>query len=209
MGAELSRCVWGAFSALLPGPWAAKKKKKKGLRLTSQLDEVIVLQLVDGFEFPPDVEVLGGVEEVPDSRVFRVTAEDFLGFQLPGVERGSAAATLLPASLPPSRWRDIQLWTGVRGGLLVRLVDIVDGEDGQVPVVAEIAQGHPHARLERELVDGLLRHVQSNGHAEEHAIGEAVVLDDPGRGISVLAARTPAALDSGHGWIRGAFFYPL
>jgi len=63
-------------------------------------------------------------------------------------------------------------------GLLVGLVNVVDGEDGQVAVVAEIAQRYPGAGLEGELVDGPLGDVERDGHAEEGATREAVLLDD-------------------------------
>ena len=61
---------------------------------------------------------------------------------------------------------------------LVRLVDILYGEDGQVAVVSEIAQRNARAGLEASFVDDRLRHVESDGHREEKAAGEAVLLYD-------------------------------
>ncbi len=72
---------------------------------------------------------------------------------------------------------------------LVRLVNVLDREDGQVAVVSEVAQGNAGARLEAELVDGFLPHIKGNGHAEEHAIGKAVVLDDTAEKTTMSAAK--------------------
>ncbi len=71
-----------------------------------------------------------------------------------------------------------------RGGrriLLVWLVHILDSQDGKVPVVAEVAQGHAGTGLDSQFIDRLLREVESDGHAEEDAAGEAVVLDHAAR----------------------------
>lgn len=75
-----------------------------------------------------------------------------------------------------------------RRSLLVGLVNVLDGEDGQVAVVAEIAQGYPGAGLERELVDGGLVDVQGDGHAKERATGEPVLLDNSGGGEMSVSA---------------------
>lgn len=64
------------------------------------------------------------------------------------------------------------------GGSLVGLVDVLDGQDGQVAVVSEIPQSDSHSGLEANLLDGLARHIKGYGHAEEGAIGETVLLDD-------------------------------
>ena len=76
-------------------------------------------------------------------------------------------------------------------GLLVGLVNVLDGEDGQVTVVTEIAQRYPRAGLERELVDGVLAHVEGDGHTEERAAGEPVLLDDAGK--PCLSTKSPIA----------------
>lgn len=80
---------------------------------------------------------------------------------------------------------------GFRGvDLLVGLVNVLNGEDSQVPVVSEVAQGDASAGLQRELIDRLLSHVEGNGHAEEHAIGKTVLLDDTVAGLESASIRT-------------------
>lgn len=70
------------------------------------------------------------------------------------------------------------------GGSLVWLVDVLDREDGQVAVVAEIAQGHACAGLEAESLDLLVGEVECDGDAEEGAVREAVLLYDSGGCVS-------------------------
>lgn len=62
--------------------------------------------------------------------------------------------------------------------LPVGLVDILNSEDGQVAVVSQVAQGDAGTRLDGELIDALLGHIESDGHGEKVAIGETIVLDD-------------------------------
>lgn len=52
---------------------------RKGL--TSQVEEVVVLQAVHGLELAADVELLGRVEQVPDGRVLLISAEHLLGLE--------------------------------------------------------------------------------------------------------------------------------
>lgn len=59
---------------------------------------------------------------------------------------------------------------------LVGAVDVVDGQDGQVAVITEIAQGETRAGLELELADGLLGGVEGDRHGENVAIGKTAVL---------------------------------
>lgn len=66
--------------------------------------------------------------------------------------------------------------------VLVRLVDIIHRQDGEVAVVAEIAQGDTGARLQAEFGDGFLGHIEGDGHGEEEARSEAVLLNDTGWG---------------------------
>jgi hypothetical protein len=61
---------------------------------------------------------------------------------------------------------------------LVWLVDIVDGNDRKVAVIAEVAEGESTARSDLEAVNGLLRNIEVDGHGEEVAICKSVVLDD-------------------------------
>ena len=52
--------------------------------LTSQVDEVIVLQTADSLELTTDVELAGGVEEVLDGRVsLVVVTEDLCSLESP------------------------------------------------------------------------------------------------------------------------------
>ena len=61
---------------------------------------------------------------------------------------------------------------------LVGLVDVLDGQDGQVAVIPEVTQCDLLAGRKTQLIDLRLRYVQSDGHGKENAIGETVVLDD-------------------------------
>lgn len=63
-------------------------------------------------------------------------------------------------------------------GLLVWFVYILDGQDGQIPVISEVAQRNLRAGLDGELINLCLVDVEGDGHAEEQAILEAVLLDD-------------------------------
>jgi hypothetical protein len=63
---------------------------------------------------------------------------------------------------------------------LVWLVDVLDREDGQVAVVAEIAQGDAAAGLEAQFLDLVAGEVECDGYAEEGAACEAVLLNDSG-----------------------------
>ena len=73
-------------------------------------------------------------------------------------------------------------------GLLVGPVDVVDGQDNDVAVVTRVAEGDTVAGLEVEALDLVLREIEVDGHGEEVAVGETVVLADaePGqRGLLV------------------------
>jgi hypothetical protein len=61
---------------------------------------------------------------------------------------------------------------------LVRSVDILDGQDSEVSVVTEVAEGDASTSLEAELVDLSLVDIQVDGHGEESAIGKTVVLNN-------------------------------
>lgn len=63
--------------------------------------------------------------------------------------------------------------------LLVGLVDVLNGQDGQVAVIPEVAQCDLLAGRKAKLINLRLGHVQGDGHGKENAIGETVVLDDP------------------------------
>jgi Fe2+ transport system protein FeoA len=61
---------------------------------------------------------------------------------------------------------------------LVRSVNILNGQDGKVSVVTEIAEGDASAGLDTKLVDLGLANIEVDGHGEESAIGKTVVLNN-------------------------------
>ena len=61
---------------------------------------------------------------------------------------------------------------------LVRAVDVVNGENGQVAVIAEIAQSDAATGLEAELFHSLSRDIESDGHGEQVAISKARLGDN-------------------------------
>jgi hypothetical protein len=138
------------------------EQELRGEGRTPEVEEVVVVQPLDGLKLAADVELLGGVEEVLDAGVgVVVAAEDLNGLSDP-------APTVSMLSGPSL----------VEGRLLVGPVNVLDGQDGEGAVVTEIAQGDTSTGLDAEVVDGLLGHVQVDGHAEEVAVNETVVLDD-------------------------------
>jgi hypothetical protein len=78
--------------------------------------------------------------------------------------------------------RGMRLVVGAKdlGGLLdlVGAVDVLDGHDGEVAVVTEVAQRNARAGLHANLVDGCLRDIERDGHGKEVAIRETVLGDD-------------------------------
>lgn len=69
---------------------------------------------------------------------------------------------------------------------LIGAVNVVNGQNSQVAVVTEIAQGNAGASLELVVVDDLLGHVEGNGHGEDMTIGQTAVLANAGPVISGL-----------------------
>lgn len=61
---------------------------------------------------------------------------------------------------------------------LVRTVDILHVQDGQVPIISEVSKGNAGAGLDLGLVEDLLRHIESDGHGEDVAVGQTGILDD-------------------------------
>lgn len=115
MGAQLSG---GDCRKLAPCLVRADTAKK----LTAQSNVVVVVELVDGLDLSTDVEFLDGVVQVFDSGVLLVTAEDKLCLLGP-------VTAQLAINLSSSREKSS----------LVRSIDIVDGENGQVAVITEVA----------------------------------------------------------------------
>lgn len=86
----------------------------------------------------------------------------------------------------PSRRRDATLRgrTGTstprkEHNSLIRTVDILNGQDSQVAIITEVAEGQARAGLKLGIGDELLGHVQGDGHGEDIAIDEAAFSDDP------------------------------
>lgn len=61
---------------------------------------------------------------------------------------------------------------------LVWLVNVINSDDGEVAVVSEVTESDASSRLRRNLVNGLLGDLETDGHGEEVAICKTVVLDD-------------------------------
>ena len=64
------------------------------------------------------------------------------------------------------------------GNTLVRLVDIVDCDNGKVAVVTEVSEGCSRAGFQACFVDGYLGYVEAYWHAPETAICQADIRDD-------------------------------
>ena len=62
--------------------------------------------------------------------------------------------------------------------LEVGLVEVLDSQDGKASVVSRVAEGDSSALLETELLDLLLRDIESDGHGEEVAVLEAQGVPD-------------------------------
>lgn len=83
---SLSKC--DRISAGVSGDWSEHgfALGKVASSLTSQVDEVVVLQTADSLELTTDVELAGGVEEVLDGRVsLVVVTEDLCSLESPWV----------------------------------------------------------------------------------------------------------------------------
>lgn len=61
----------------------------------------------------------------------------------------------------------------------VGAVDIVNRQDRQIAIIAEVAEGQAGARLDIGLGDEFLRHIEGDGHREDIAIRQTAVGDDP------------------------------
>lgn len=72
----------------------------------------------------------------------------------------------------------VHLESQSNGYLLVGSVDILDSQDGEVVVVAGVAEGNSGTGLDGKGVDLLLVDVEGDGHAEKQTAGETVILDD-------------------------------
>lgn len=61
--------------------------------------------------------------------------------------------------------------------LLVRAVDVVDSDDGQVAVVSEVTEGDAGTGLCFDFVNRFLEDIKTDGHGEQVAVDETVVVD--------------------------------
>lgn len=86
------------------GEKGEEEGKEGALLLTSEIDEVVVLELVNSLKLAAHVELLGGLVEELDSRVLLVSSKDLLSLKSPGLSQISAllfsSVTLPPAPVP-------------------------------------------------------------------------------------------------------------
>ena len=61
---------------------------------------------------------------------------------------------------------------------LVRLVHVVHGHDGEIAVIARVTEGDTCSCFDPCLVDLVFLEIKTDGHGEEVAVRESVVLDD-------------------------------
>ena len=92
-----------------------------GIGHTAKSDIIVVVQFVDSLNYTTNVELLNGIVQVHDSRVFRVTTEDKLSLSSPksGENPTSASPTRLSTSLfgflcESPKFRDINATTVVK-----------------------------------------------------------------------------------------------
>lgn len=71
----------------------------------------------------------------------------------------------------------IQINTGKKYSL-VRAVDIINCQDGQVAVVTEVTESNTSTRLKLVLIDHLLANIKGNRHGEDIAISKTTILTD-------------------------------
>ena len=106
----------GIFSKLVFGDRGRK------VCLTSQSDVIVVFEAVDGVNLSSNVEFLGSLVQIFNSRMFVVSAKNFFGLLLPIDHQFLTASAIL--------WKD----------LLVRLVYIFDGDNGEITIITEVAE---------------------------------------------------------------------
>lgn len=127
----------------------------------AQGDIVVVVELVEGLDFASNVELFRFVVEVVYGGVGLVATKDFLSFL--------GSVLLIPI---------YKYITQETGELLVRTVDIVNGQNGQVPVISEVAQGDTRTGLEAIIGNGLLGDIEGDGHGEEVSISQTDIFTD-------------------------------
>lgn len=132
-----------------------------------------MLQAAQSLELATNVELLGRLEEVAHAGVQSVVAsEDLLRLDNPVEQLISIMASAIRREKGEGDRR--------RGyeAVLVGPVNVIDGQNCEVTLIAEVAEGDAGAGLDAQLVDGGLVNIKGDGHAEEDPVVEAVVLDD-------------------------------
>jgi len=128
--------------------------------LTSQANVVVVIESINGVNLPTDIIFPSSGEQIADSRVLLITAQDLLGFLL----------SICLSERVHSQHLTLNL--------LVRFVDVVNGNDGQVTVITEIAKCDSCAGLDPQFFDLSFGNIQSDGYGEERSIHETKVLNN-------------------------------
>lgn len=94
-----------------------------------------MLQPADSLELTTDVELAGGVEEVLDGRVSLViVTENLSSLESPG---NRTVSGLIQAGFHTLKTRGFSV---LRWDSLIGLVDVLNGQDGQVAVIPEVPQ---------------------------------------------------------------------
>lgn len=146
--------------------------------LTSEIDEVIVLQTVHCLQLATNVVLARGVVEVLDGRVLLIATEDLLGLESPVLISSQPASSNIYCCCWAFTGCPQRIWESLAANSLIGLVDVLDGQDGEVAVITEVPQSHPLAGRQAELVDLRLVQVEGDGHGEEKAVRQAVLLNN-------------------------------
>lgn len=132
---SLSKC--DRISAGVSGDLSTQKASPENTAgsLTSQIDEVVVLQPADSLELTTDVELAGGVEEVLDGRVSLViVTENLSSLKSP---ENCIVSGVIQKNFQTLKIRKFRV-TGWDS--LVGLVDVLNCQDSQVAVIPEVPQ---------------------------------------------------------------------
>ena len=73
--------------------------------------------------------------------------------------------------------------------LLVRLVDVLDGDDGNVVLITEVTESDTSTRLDSHLLNVLLGDVEVDWHGEEVSVSETGLSADTVESESVHSTR--------------------
>lgn len=125
-----------------------------------------MLKAVYGINLSTNVELLSSVVKILHSWVVLISAEYLLCLDLPVYELEY----------------DVQ-----KGRVcpLVRLVDIVHGDNGKISIITEIAQCVSSRWLNAQLFDCFFRQIEGDWHREKVSICETVFGNDTGNNVSI------------------------